>query len=71
MIPQFRDSTVTCPFCGCTSMFVQEQCHVTETLVNGKPVRYEKHSPKITLICRECNAVVREYEPEKIVKTEG
>lgn len=70
MIPQFKDSTVTCPYCGCTSMYVQEQCHVTETLVNGKPTRYEKHNPKITLVCRECNAIVREYTPDKILQTE-
>ncbi len=69
MISQFKDTTVTCPYCGCTTMFVQEECHVTETLVNGKPSRYEKHMSKVALICRECNAVVREYDPNKILKT--
>ena len=69
MISQFKDTTVTCPYCGCTTMFVQEECHVTETLVNGKPSRYEKHMPKVALICKECNAVVREYDPNKILKT--
>ena len=70
MISQFKDVIVTCPYCGCTTMFVQEECHVTETLSKGKPVRYEKHKPKLALICKECNAVVREYETDKIIKTE-
>jgi len=69
ILPNFKDSTVICPYCGCTTMFVQEQCHVTETIVNGKPTRYEKHAPKIVLICRECNAVVREYDTNKILET--
>ena len=69
MIPQFKDSTVSCPYCGCTTMFVQEECCVTETLSNGKATRIEKHIPKIALVCRECGAVVREYEQKQILET--
>lgn len=65
----FKDKTVQCPQCGCTTMLVTESCQVTETLKNGVPVRVEQHNPKITLICRECNTIVREYDPTKIVKT--
>ena len=69
MLPNFKDTTVSCPYCGCTTMFVQEECHVTETLANGKPIQYEKHAPRIALVCKECGATVREYEAEKVLKT--
>ena len=65
----FKDKVVQCPLCGCTTMFATQSCQVTETLKDGKPVRVEEHNPKITLICKECNAVVREYDPTKIIKT--
>ena len=62
MLPnfEFKDKTVQCPQCGCTTMFVSESCQVTETLKDGLPVRVEQHNPKITLVCKECGAVVRE-----------
>ena len=50
-------------------MFVTESCQVTETVKGDVPVRVEQHHPKITLVCRECNTIVREYDPDKIVKT--
>lgn len=50
-------------------MIAAETCQVTETLKDGKPVRVEQHNPKVVLICRECNAIVREYNPDKILKT--
>ena len=65
----FKDQVVQCPNCGCTMMYVTESCQVTETLKEGKPFRVEQHNPKITLVCRECNTIVREYDPAKIIKT--
>ncbi len=65
----FKDKTVQCPNCGCTTMFAIESCQVTETIKDGTPVRVEQHNPKIALICKECNMIVREYDPKKIVKT--
>lgn len=65
----FKDKTVQCSQCGCTTMFASETCQVTETLRNGEPVRIEQHNPKITLVCKECGAIVREYDPKKIIRT--
>lgn len=50
-------------------MFVQEMAQVTETLKDGTPFQIEGHNQKIVLVCKECNAVVREYDPKKIIRT--
>lgn len=50
-------------------MFVQEMAQVTETLKDGIPFQIEGHNQKIVLVCKECNAVVREYDPKKIIRT--
>ena len=69
MIPNFNDKIIQCPYCGCSLMFVQEMAQVTETLKDGTPFQIEGHNQKIVLVCKECNAVVREYDPKKIIRT--
>ena len=69
MITQFKDKVIQCPYCGCTLMYVQQMSQVTETITDGKPVRFEEHNPHIALVCKECNAIVRDYDANKILKT--
>jgi len=69
MLTNFTDTTVQCPYCGCSTMFVQQLCQVTETEKDGKPFQVEEHNQQIALVCSECNAIVRKYDPKKILKT--
>ena len=69
MLPNFKDATVQCENCGCSLFFVQQMCQITETLKDGKPFQVEEHRPKIALVCKECGAIVREYDAKQILKT--
>ena len=69
MISSFDDETIQCPYCGCSTMIVTRTGQVTETKMGKKTFQIEVHNPKVALICKECNSVIREYDEKKLLQT--
>lgn len=50
-------------------MIIARIGQITETKKGKKTFQIEVHNPKIILMCKECNSIIREYDEKKLLQT--